>query len=113
VTPVLQDLFGRYLGPAGKLATPWLLSLLIVSPGAVAAQTEADEHGSPFSTRYSRAQSLQDLDELSRTLTETHPDPYAFTTLEAFSHLVDEKKAALGDPVSYPQLIWAASEIVA
>ncbi|MEM7084926.1 MAG: S41 family peptidase [Bacteroidota bacterium] len=63
--------------------------------------------------KYPEAWYVQDLNELASTLIETHPQPFKFTSKEAFLALLEEKKNAIDETTNYGKFIWMCSEIIA
>lgn len=66
-----------------------------------------------FFAVYPKHAYLEDLDEFAKTLTETHPYPYEFTTKEKFWRTVERKKELIHDNTTYSEFIWHCSEIIA
>jgi hypothetical protein len=71
------------------------------------------EKADKFSQGYSEKLYLEDLNEFVKTITETHPYPYEFTSKEKFWHTVEEKKSLINDETSYGEFLWHCSEIMA
>ena len=68
--------------------------------------------GSKFDKIYGKEQYLEDIDKLANTLTETHPNPYKFTSKEGFWNLIQESKNTLSDSTVFAQFIWKINKIV-
>ena len=86
--------------------------LVFLSWSALADNGNTDE-GEVFSKTYPPHAYLADLDELAETLTETHPQPYAFTSKESFWEAVAEAKRAIDENTTFSEFLWHCSSIVA
>lgn len=67
----------------------------------------------PFYKVFPKEQYLEDLDEFTKTLTETHPHPYDFTSKEDFWNTVAEQKNKITDTTTFGEFLWYTSAIIA
>jgi len=90
-------------------------ALLFLTFLCAAQTTESNLDSKPvrFFTVYPEHSYLEDLDEFAKTLTETHPYPYEFTTKEKFWRTVEEKKELINDKTTFSEFMWHCSEIMA
>ena len=78
-----------------------------------AQQAKPSEKEDKFSKVYSKQQYLDDIDELAKTLTENHPQPYEFMSKEDFWRVVEEKKSLISNTTTYSEFIWYCNSIIA
>lgn len=62
---------------------------------------------------YAKVAYLQDIDILTKNLTQVHPSPYEFVSKKAFWKIVEKKKKLIHDGTTFSEFIWICSEIVA
>lgn len=79
----------------------------------MAQKTEEIKKESEFSKIFSKKQYIEDLDELAKTLIETHPRPYEFTSKEDFWKTVEKQKSKISDSTTFSEFIWYCSPIIA
>ena len=62
---------------------------------------------------YSVEEYKEDLEQLKNRLLEVHPNALKFITMEAFTQLVEEKKALIHENTTFAEFSWHCYEIVA
>lgn len=90
-----------------------LFLLLNLTLSCAGQQKSENTQSDKFSKTYSKQAYLEDIDELSKTLTDNHPRPYEFIPKEKFWRNVEEKKKRITDSTTYSEFLWYASSIVA
>lgn len=90
-----------------------LLLLLSVAISCAAQQKNGNTQDDKFLKVYSKQAYLDDLDELAKTLTDNHPQPFEFVSKDEFWQNVANKKKLVTDSTTYGEFIWYASSIVA
>lgn len=90
-----------------------LFACFLIALFSCNAQTTATKSENPFYKIFSQKEYVADMDELAKTLTETHPRPYEFTSKEDFWKTVEEQKIKLSDSTTLSEFIWYCSPIIA
>lgn len=87
-----------------------ILTIFLCLVTSCSAQKKED---SKFYKVFSEKAYLEDIDELAKTLTETHPNPYKFSSKKDFWHLVEESKKAISDSTTFAEFSWQCSKVIA
>ena len=94
-----------------------IFSLIIVLLGQTTAclgqKSLSGREENKFSKVYSKQTYLNDIDELAKTLTETHPQPFEFISKEDFWRNIEAKRNSITDKTTYSEFLWHVSSIIA
>ncbi|MTI30560.1 S41 family peptidase [Xanthovirga aplysinae] len=95
-----------------KSLTYPLIVLLFSVTISQAQKITSLEKENKFWKVYPKYQYLEDLEELAKTLTETHPFPYDFTSKKEFWRTVEDTKKKITDSTTFGEFIWYCSQII-
>lgn len=65
-----------------------------------------------FNQIFTKQQYLEDMEEMTKRLTEKHTNPFEFITKEAFNELVETQKSKIKQGMTYKEFIWELSPII-